>query len=476
MFEEESEEEWFSPDFKKQLDHFERMYAEKEYDYFDSNEIEFILDHLIISNQLRRARWAAEGALKHFPTNSTIIVRYSQILSMTGDINSALKILLDLERIEPYNLDVLLSIATCYSQLKNNTTSVKYFQRAFALSSGEEKVEIAIDLAMEYENLDNFKMAISVLKEAIEEGCLNDLLVYELAHCYEKNNDFDNAITCFLDYIDEEPYSYTTWYNLGNIYAKIGKYNEAIWAFEYAIIINDSFIPAIYNLANTYLDYNQIDKALETYRTCLELDEDDPMVLCSMGECYEELGEIMEAYMMYDKSTQLLPQLTEAWLGKGIVSGLLGKYERAIKEILIVIDLEPEKGDYWHALGNAYENNKQDILAIEAYKKAVELDPQAKEIAIDYLLLLASVSEDLVFKALEENPQLNENKFSKLTLCYCHWKIGNQSESMLIFDDLIQEDTTLAKSLFLHFPEMKKIDYFIDQIQQLDENNNDEEF
>lgn len=476
MFEEENEEGWFSPDFKKQLDHFERMYAQKKYDYFDSDEIEFILDHLIISNQLRRARWAAEGALEHFPTNSTIIVRYSQILSMTGDINLALKTLLNLERIEPYNTDALLSIATCYSQLKNNTISIKYFKRAFALSSGEEKVEIAIDLAMEYENIDDFKSAIAILKEAIEEGCLNDLLVYELAHCYEKNNDFEDAIACFLDYIDDEPYSYTTWYNLGNVYAKIGKYNEAIWAFEYAVLINDSFIPAIYNLANTYLDSNQIEKALESYKECLALDQDDPMVLCSMGECYEELGDTMKAYMMYDKSTQLLPQLTEAWLGKGIVSGLLGKYERAIKELLVVIDLEPEKGDYWHALGNAYENNKQETKAIEAYKKAVELEPYAKEIIIDYLLLMVGVSVDLVFEALKENIQLREHKFSKLTLCYCHWIIGNHSESMLIFEDLLAEDAIFAKSLFLHFPEMKKITYFTDQIQELDENNDNEEF
>ncbi len=476
MFEEDNEEGWFSSDFKKQLDHFERMYAQNEYDYFDSNEIEFILDHLIISNQLRRAKWAAEGALKHFPTNSTIIVRYSQILSMTGDINSALKILLDLERIEPFNTDVLLSIATCYSQLKNNTISIKYFKRAFELSSGEEKVEIAIDLAMEYENIDDFNSAIFILKEAIKEGCLNDLLVYELAHCYEKNNDFDNAIRCFLDYIDEEPYSYTTWYNLGNVYAKIGKYNEAIWAFEYAALINESFIPALYNLANTYLDSNQIEMALEKYKECLDLDQDDPMVLCSMGECYEELGETEKAYTMYDKSTTLLPQLTEAWLGKGIVSGLQGEYKRAIKELLIVVDLEPDKGDYWHALGNAYENDNQEEKAIAAYKKAVELEPKAKEMIIDYLLLMADVSIDLVFEAIKENVNLRENKFSQLTLCYCHWMIGNHSESMLIFEDLLQEDTILAKSLFLHFPEMKDIAYFTDQIQELDENNDNEEF
>jgi tetratricopeptide (TPR) repeat protein len=475
MFEEENEDDWLNPDFKRQLAHFEQMYAHDDYVYIDSNEVEYILDHLMISNQMKKAKWAAERAIEHFPTNSTIITRYAQILSMTGDINSALKFLLNLERLEPNNLDVLLSVATCYSQLKNNDLAIKYFKKAFISSTGEEKSEIAIDLAMEYENKDDYKSAIDVLKVAIKEGVLNDLLVYELAHCYEKINDYDNAVKCFLEYIDEEPYSYTTWYNLGNAYAKMDKSEEAIWAYEYAIIINEDFIPAIYNLANAYLDANNIESALTNYKKCLELDQDDPMVFCSMGECYEELGEVEKSYEMYHKSTELLPQLADAWLGKGIMSDLIGNHTRAVQELLVAVDLEPDKGDYWRALGNAYEGKEQNEQAISAYEKAIELEPNDKEVIIDYLSFLAGISMNLVFEAVDKKPDLRNNNVTKMVLCYCHWMAGNQSESMLFFDEVLENDANLAKSLFLHFPEMNSASYFIDRLQEFDENIDNEE-
>jgi len=476
MFEEENDDDWSNPNFKMQLKHFEKMYALNEYEYIDSDDVEYILDHLMISNQMKKAKWAAERAIEHFPTNSTIITRYAQILSMTGDINSALKLLLNLERLEPNNLDVLLSVATCYSQLKQNNLAIKYFKKAFDSSSGDEKAEIAIDLAMEYENKDDYKSAIEILTIAVKEGSLSDLLVYELAHCYEKINDYENAVKCFLEYIDEEPYSYTTWYNLGNAYAKMDKSDEAIWAYEYAIIINDDFIPAIYNLANAYLDANKIDLALANYKKCLELDQDDPMVFCSIGECYEELGDIEKAYEMYHKSTELLPQLADAWVGKGIMSDILGKHSRAVQELLIAVDLEPNKGDYWRALGNAYESKKHNEKAVAAYEKAIELEPNDKEVIIDYLSFLAGISMELVFEAVDRNHELRDNNVAKMVLCYCHWMAGNQSDSMLFFDEVLENDANLAKSLFLHFPEMNSASYFIDRLQEFDENLDNEEF
>ncbi len=476
MFEEENEDDWLNHDYQRSLANFDEMYARKEYVYIDSDDVEYILDHLMISNQLKKAKWAAEKALQHFPNNSTIIIRQAQLMSMTGNINTALKKLINLEQIEPNNLDVLLSIASCYSQLKHSDQSVKYFRKAFAIATGEEKVDIAIDLAMELESKDDYLGAIAILNNTIKDGYLSDLLIYELAHCYEKIGDYGNAVKSFLTYIDEDPYSYTSWYNLGNTYSKMDKTEEAIWAYEYAILIQDDFVPALYNIANAYLDANKIESALEYYKKCLELDKNDPMVFCSMGECYEELGDFEKAYEMYHKSTVLLPQLADAWLGKGIMSDMLDKHTRAVQELLVAVDLEPEKGEYWRALGNAYENKEQIEQAIKAYERAVDLDPNDKEIIIDYLSFLAGQSMDLVFEAVEKNNELINNNVTKMVLCYCHWMVGNQTESMMIFDEVLENDAILAKSLFLHFPEMNKESYFIDRLHELDESNDDEEF
>lgn len=468
MFEEESEEDWLTPDFRKQLAHFEQMYDRKDYSYIDSDHIEFILDHLIALNQIKKAKWAAEKALEHFPTNSTILTRYAQVLSFSGDINKALKILLELEQVEANNVEILLSIANCYSQFRKPNSAIKYYRKAFDLTHGEEKIDIAIDLAMEYENTEDYNLAIEVLRDAKNEGIPNDLLVFELAHCYEKINDFDKAIQAYLDYIDEEPYSYTTWYNLGNTYAKQDNFDKAIWAYEYAIIINDSFIPAIYNLANTYLNLNEINKALHYFQLCLDLDQDDPLVYCSMGECYEELEEFEKAYDMYSKSSELLPQMGEAWLGKGIMSDELGIYERAIRELKVAVDLDPTNSEYWNALGSAYENAGKHELAINAYEKAVKYNPEGQEVMINFLTALSNSSVDLFLDYIEKNKFVTNNSVIKLVLIYTSWMTGESLKSFLYFDELLEEDIAIAKNLFYYFPVLEDELYFVEKLKEVD--------
>ncbi|RFC55166.1 tetratricopeptide repeat protein [Brumimicrobium aurantiacum] len=476
MFEEENEDDWLNNDYQRSLAIFDQMYANNEYKYIDSDDVEYILDQLLISNQLKKAQWAAEQALYHFPNNSSIIIRLAQILSLTGDVNTALKKLLSLEQIEPNNLDVLLSIATCYSQLKHSIQSIKYFRKALEIASSEEQVDIAIDLAMELESTDDYKSAIKVLSRTIEVGHVNDLLVYELAHCYEKIGDNENAVKSYLDYIDEDPYSYTTWYNLGNTYSKIDNTEKAIWAYEYAILIQDDFVPALYNIANAYLDANKIEEALEYYKKCLALDKNDPMVFCSMGECYEELDLYEKAYEMYNKSTVLLPQLADAWLGKGIMSDMLGNHAKAVQELLVAVDLEPEKAEIWRSLANAYENKEQNEQALSSYEKAIQLEPNNKEIIIDYLSFLAGQSIESVFDAVSDHKDLRDNLVVTMVLCYCNWMLGNHTEAMLNFDEVLENDANLAKSLFLHFPEMKNATYFVDRMQEFDERKDNEKF
>lgn len=470
MFEDEGEEDWLTPDYKEQLQLFEKMYASNQYHFIDSEHIEFILDHLIATNQMKKAKWAAEKALEHFPANSSILTRYAQILSSIGEVDASLTLLLNLERLEPNSTEIYISIATCYSQLKDSKRAIRYFNKAFVLSDGEEKIDIAIDLAMEYENSDDYPSAIKVLNETISEGNLNDLLVYELAHCYEKVDDFDNAIKCFKDYIDIEPYSYTTWYNLGNVYAKKQKYEEAIWAYDYAILINENFIPAIYNIANTYFDNNQIEKALQHFQMCLDLDQEDPLVYCSIGECYEELGDMEKAYEMFHKSTELFPALGEAWLGKGIMSDVLGFGERAIQELLVAVDIEPFKAEGWNALANAYESTKKPELALVAYEKAIELGGDDKDIIIDYLSFLTTLSIDHVYDAIENNQQIKDNNVVKLVLTFSFWMLDETLKSQLMFESLVDEDVAIAKDLFYYFPELETDTYFKNRIQELQEN------
>jgi tetratricopeptide (TPR) repeat protein len=469
MFEDQ-DDEWFGADFNRELERLNSMYDNNHYEYMDVDQVELILDHLLIANQFKKARWTAERALDHFPNNNTLLLRKAQAMSLGGDLNAALKILTSLERVEKDNLDLTLTMAASYSQLRDSESAIKYFKRAINIATGDEKIEIYIDLAMEYENLDDFNAAVEILNQALRESRLNEAIIYELAYCYEQLKDYKKAVECFLLYIDEAPYSFTTWYNLGNSYTKMGEIENALWAYDYCTLINEDFAPAFFNMANVYMDDENPAEALKYYKKCLEIDGDDGMVFCSMGECYEELGELERAYDCYQQSTKLLPHLADAWLGKGIISDILGFHPRAIEEILYAVDLESKNVSYWRALANAYENDGQVVKASETYEKGYEIDKNEGELILDWLVFLADIDLNDTIEKIYDVDGLVDKDEAKLVLSYCHWMIGDRTESMLLFDEVVESNVSLSKSLFLHFPTLKEIDYFVKKLEELDNN------
>ncbi|MDX1652468.1 MAG: tetratricopeptide repeat protein [Brumimicrobium sp.] len=475
MFEDE-EDEWFGADFNEQLETFNQMYERKEYSYIDADQVEVILDHLLIANQFKKAKWAAEQALKHFPFNNTILLRKAQAMSLAGELHGAIRILSQLEKMDAPSLDLLLTTAACYSQLRDSDSAIKYFRRAIEFSEGDERTEIYLDLAMEYENQKNYREAINTLEQALKEDKRNEAIIYELAYCYEQLEDYENAVKSFLFYIDEDPYSYTTWYNLGNAYVKMGEFEKALWAYDYCTVINDEFAPAFFNMANTYMDQDNFLEALKFYKKCLEIDGDDGMVYCSLGECYEELGEYSLAYDAYTKSAELLPHLADAWLGKGIISDLTGYPGRAISELSVALQLEPENPNYLRALASAYENDEQLFLAADTYEKAHEFSPEDHDIAMDWFNCLGTLDPEQALEKYYEKETLQNNEGAKLAMTYIHWLLGNQSDAVFYFEEVALSNANLAKSLFLHFPALKSAEYFGNRLEELEESNEDEEF
>ncbi|MCO5268922.1 MAG: tetratricopeptide repeat protein [Brumimicrobium sp.] len=470
MFDEENDDN-FEADFHEQLAALDAMYINDNYTYLDPENIEFLLDHLLISNQIKKAMWLTEKSLEHFPQNSLFSIRLAQIHSLQGDFTIALKILMRIEQLEPLNLDVLVGLATCYSQLKNSDLSIKYYRKAYEVAGLEEKEDVAIDFAIELEKKEEYKMAISLLEQAINDIGISESIVYEIAHCYEKLNEYDKAVQCFLDYIDDNPYSYMSWYNLGNTYSKIGNSEKAIWAYEYTIVIHEDFIPALYSLATAHFDADNIEEALESFYKCLEIDDKDPIILCSIGECHEELGDLEAAYDYYSQSCELMPNLGEAWLGRAIVSKLLGMFPRAIQEIKLAIDIDGNNPEYWETLGDIYQSDFQMELASEAYKNAFELAPFDDNIIEEYLLhLLNNESIEQLLGAFD-HPLMDNKGVAKIIYCYAKWKNGDQTESLLIFDELLQEDIKYAKKFFSFFPEMKEESYFWNLMEEFKKRN-----
>jgi len=465
MFEEEEEEEeFYQDDFTADIEAFNTMYKNGTFQYMDGDKLEMIIDHFMMSNAYSKARWGIDNALINFPFSTTFKLRKAQILSALGELKEALETLTEIEKLEGLSLELILTKAACFNQLRDSKSAIKYFKLALDFSEPDERDEIYLDLALEYQNVSDHKSAISVLKEAIKQNPKNEVAVYELAFCHDQIGDYQNAIQSFKKYIDENPYSFTAWYNLANAYLKVENYEKAIWAYDYSIIINDDFPPALFNLGNAYLSFGKVQKALECFEKCLEIEGEDGLILSYMGECYEELGELDLALNCYKRSTTVAPHLGDAWLGLGIVKDLQGHTAEAIKLVERAIELTPENASYYHVLAGVYEKIPEFDKAIEAYRVGTEMDPKNEDMLIDYFKLLVEYNPSLVEELWLLSPEFQYSKELDVIRIYAFWLCNNTVDSILLLDKLVLMDIDLAKKLFLHFPEAKNIEDFTHRI------------
>ncbi len=461
MFDDE-EDDYFEGNLNEDLENFERYLKGDPIGFLDSDRLEAILDHYLINGQYSKAKACADHAISLFSFNQVFHLRKAQAISAMGQLKEALHILTQIEKWETPSMEFLLTKASIFSQIKDSKNAIRFFKEALAISEPEDRDEIYLDLAMEYENLNDYRGAVNILKEAIKSNPHNEGAIYEIAFCYDQLGEYSSAIQCYSDYIDENPYSFTAWYNLGNAYSKIENYEKAIWAYDYCILINEDFGPVYFNLANAYMSQEKYLLAIEQFHKCMEVDGDDPMALCYIGEAHEQLNELDLARHFYRRSLELAPMLPDAWLGLGIIEDLNGNTKEALVLIHKAAELDPENAGIYHVLAGAYEKVDDFEQAEEFYQLSLALDPSDEECLTSYVELISkrSLPEALDYiRDFVEN--IGGNKLAKVLYVNVLYLIGRKAESVLLFTDCVAEDRSKAKEIFEINPSLKNVAEFV---------------
>jgi tetratricopeptide (TPR) repeat protein len=457
----DNEEEFFEGDLRNDLESFENYLKGGNLGFLDADRLEAMIDHYLISAQYTKAIRCAEYALSLFSFENVFHLRMAQALSAMGKLKEALNLISSIEKEYGNDCELMLTKASIFSQLKDSKRAIGFFKAALDLAETEDKDEIFLDLAMEYENNNEYKKAITILKEAMTLNPKNEGAIYELAFCYDQLGDYKNAIKSYSDFIDENPYSYTSWYNLGNAYSKLEKNEKAIWAYDYCLIINPDFGAAHFNLGNSYLAMEKYRLAIEEFQKCMELDGDDPVALCYIGEAYEQLNELSLARLFYQQSIDMAPMLPDAWLGMGIVYDLEGKTFEALTFILKAIELDPENAGMFHVLAGAYEKLNEIELAQENYEISLKMDSRDEECLINYVEMLVEIDPVNALKiVLSFEEEFGPNRSLPLWITNVYWHLNRKTDALYYFRAFFEKNPEVAKEIFDINPDLKQVEEF----------------
>ena len=138
------------------ISRFEQMIQQNESYYFDVEQLEAIIDGYQANLSYQKAIKALEYAYSLFPDNTALIIKEVQLLSGIGQLSKALSRLKVLEKFEPNNEEMLLTMAAVYSQLREHNKAIQYYKRALQICSEEEIDDVYLEIALEYENLEQY--------------------------------------------------------------------------------------------------------------------------------------------------------------------------------------------------------------------------------------------------------------------------------------------------------------------------------
>ncbi len=218
----------------------------------------------------------------------------------------------------------------------------------------EKKGKSWIELGVEYDEMNEYNKAIFSYRKALEIEPENINTLYKLGFVYKQRGDYDKAIKTLEKLSSLNPEFLAAWEQLGLCYYSLYKPRKARDALTRALELKPEQFKEWYILGNVYFDNNQYDRAINTYLKLLEMENE---TLEIMGVNLDELWENLGRSFSYQEET-----------------------DKAIEAFEKAINLNPNNINVWIYFGKFYEENEQYDKAIEIYGKALSYHPNNFEI------------------------------------------------------------------------------------------------
>jgi tetratricopeptide (TPR) repeat protein len=460
----------FSHDVNDLVGKFDEMIRQNKMYFFDVEEFEEIIDFYLEQNITKKARKAIDYAMRQHPSSTVFMLRKAQYYADVNNTTKALDILHKIEVLEPQNPEILATKGAVYSQLKQYKEAISEYEKAIRYS--DEKDDLYTRIAFEYEEIKEYNQAIEYLVKALEFNPENQAVIYELAFCYELAGREDEGIAFFGDFLDKNPYSDIAWFNLGIAYSNKQLYEKAIDAYEFVIAISPDFSSAYFNKANALANLERYQEAIGYYQETLEMEAPDGMTHYYIGECYEKLDDLENAYSNYHIAARLEPEVSDIWAGLAIISDRTSNGKAALKYIRKALSVEETNMDFKLILADmCFRYGKLDE-AISIYHEAILREAGHPDVWLEFSGMwynLENLNEAIgtIMRGIEAQPT-NADQYYRLA-GYLAAK-GRTKEAYQNFETALYMDATGYELFLEFFPEHKNDVQFYNLIDQYKKN------
>ena len=339
---------------------------------------EELSDLYIQSGRLREAVVEAEEALKENPNDLNARRLLARIYTrMIGDsqanridesmVKKAIEQYQKITEGDPKDLESWLMLGRLNKIAQNSTDAMKAYKTALQLDPDNEDANTG--LAMVYTDLGDNKAAADLLRKITEKNPSARSLT-SLAEVYEQLKDYSLAAETLRKALEQQP---------GNADLK-------------------------HALAEDLAKAEQFDDALKLYQDLVAEDPKDGLSLLRMSQIYRQKKDFPKAREAAEKAKQLDPNNLEILYNDVNLLEAEGRIPDAIKALKGILDSTAKKTYsaseknnrtlLLERLGYLYRQSEQYPQAVEVFRQAADLDPDAAPRAAILIVETYSVAKD----------------------------------------------------------------------------------
>jgi tetratricopeptide (TPR) repeat protein len=314
----------------------------------------------------------------------------------------------------PARLDIKLRLAKAYLRIQNYSEASAILEELYRQDSSNREVRFTLGLTYFFKNEDMDK-AIQEFSSLLEEDPKDERARYFLASSYEEKKLYDKAMEEFQKIPNDSELYDDALIHMAAILKKIGKPEQAIAMVAEGIKASDKE-PSLYAfLSSLYQDEKKFTEAEDIAKKGLSLFPNNADLHYRLGAVYEGMSRFPESIKEMEEVLKLDPNHADAmnFIGysyvergvnlekaeelinkahnlkpkSGYIIDSLGwlyfrqdKFELAVKYLKEAADLLPDDPTVLEHLGDASAKSGQKKDAVEAYKRALQLNPSSQDL------------------------------------------------------------------------------------------------
>jgi ParB/RepB/Spo0J family partition protein len=238
--------------------------------------------------------------------------------------------------------------------------------------------------------------AAAAYGKAIEKESQSGWSYSNLAAIYVQQGKYSDALPLYqksLEMFTHYKEQATTWERIGSVYRLLNEYGKAIQAYQKAEKIVHLRAPKAISPFSQNKSWHDYDVDIPTGKVLQSASQDrktEP-VPATRGDEREEYsettGEQVHSETDFSKFKNGIEENANVWNELGLVLFKVGAYDDAIDAYRKAIELEPTYGYLYSNLGQVYVAQGRLAEAIDLYEKSIKLLPNDKDRAISWIRL-----------------------------------------------------------------------------------------